>query len=203
MRAYFVASIAQKPEFGSVYRQIIAHLESVGYQVWADHIVGDQATMERLYNLDDDAHVEHYRKIQKWITRADIVVAEATFPSTLNIGHEISIALERNRPTIVLYQEGKQSFLLNGNQSPRLQLVPYTAENLLERLSAALQKLASVADARYHVHLSPRYIAYLDWVTQTKKMKRSAYIRLLIEKDRRQNEAYWKDEPFLLTKTTD
>ena len=36
----------------------------------------------------------------KNISKADIVVVEISFPSTVNVGHELSLAMEKGKPVV-------------------------------------------------------------------------------------------------------
>jgi hypothetical protein len=186
MKVYFTAAIAQKPVFGPIYDRIIKVLEEQNHQVQHDHIT--KTTLDDIKTLNDDDLVAHYRKVLKWVTQADIVVVEASFPSTLNIGHEITLALEKGKPVVVLFKKGYSSFFLNGLNSDKLFLVEYTEETLKEVVKESIEYAKDQADTRFNFFISPRHVAYLDHIAKTKKVPRSVYLRQLIEADRAQHQ---------------
>jgi hypothetical protein len=193
MRIYFVAAIAQRVEFGEFYHRIVAHLETQEYQVQPGQILDGTITRSSLNTQPPAQRRAYYKQVLAWIRSAHLVVAEASFPSTINVGHEITLSLERHKPTIVLYKQGHSSIFLDGLHSDRLFLVEYTDDNLEEALSAALAKAMAITDSRYHVHLSEKQMVYLDRVAKAKRMPRSVYVRLLLDAHREKNKEYQRD----------
>jgi hypothetical protein len=118
------------------------------------------------------------------------MVTEASFPSTMNVGHEISLGLERGKVVIVLYEKGHTPALFYGLNSDKLMLVEYTRDNLEEVLLDAVTFARENTDARFNFFIAPRHIAYLDWVAKTRRIPRSVYLRQLIEEDKNANAEY-------------
>ena len=188
MKIYFVGAISQKEKFGASYKTIIETLETMGAVVQHEHI--STTTMDEIANESDDDRVKYYKQALRRIAQADLVVAEASFPSTINVGHEITLALEKGKPVIVLYKEGYDSFFLNGLVSDKLFMVEYTEENLAQLTKDSVEYARDQTDTRFNFFISPKHMAYLDWVAQTKRIPRSVYLRQLIEQDRDRNESY-------------
>lgn len=188
LKVYFTAAIAQKDAFGTHYETIVQVLQNKGHQVQFEHIT--QGSLEKIFAEDHEATSRHYRKMLKWITEADLVVAEASFPSTINVGHEITLALEKGKPVVIFYKKGHDSVLLHGLNSERLFMLEYTEANLADSVKEAIEFAKDRADTRFNFFISPSLSHYLDWVCQTKKIPRSVYLRQLIEEDRDKNEAY-------------
>jgi hypothetical protein len=188
MKLYFTAAIVQRPKFGCYYDQIVETVQNLGHHIQHEHITKE--TLANIKKATEDDLNAHYRKVVRWISQADIVIVEASFPSTLNVGHEISLALERNKPTIVLYKKGYDSFFLRGLNSDKLFLVEYTPKSLLQLVTACVNYAKEQAETRFNFFMPPLYLTYLDWAATQKKLPRSVYLRDLLEKDREQNERY-------------
>lgn len=189
MKIYFVAAISQKPQFGKYYTQIVSILEKHG-AVQHGHITDDDKTLQYVTERTEAEALEYYRQANRWISSADLVVVEASFPSTINIGHEITLAFDKGKPVIVLYKVGHDSIFLHGINSERLILAEYTEDTLEQVLSDSITFARDTADTRFNFFISPRHIAYLDWVAKVKKIPRSVYLRRLIEQDRERNESF-------------
>ncbi len=189
MKVYFTAAIFQKPQFGQAYDSIVRILHELGHDVIHEHITAQSLSVIKVQ--DDDERAKHYKKTLKRITESDLVVVEASFPSTLNIGHEISLALEKGKPVIGLYKKGYDSLFLSASTAEKLYLVEYTDEDLKEMLTAAIDYAKDQSDTRFNFFISPRHVQFLDWVARTKKIPRSVYLRRLIEADRGKHKEYF------------
>lgn len=185
MKIYFTAAISQKEKFGKVYERIIKILEQDNHTVEHEHIT--KSNLEDLMQESDEDRVAYYRTALKRISQADVVVVEGSFPSTLNIGHEITLSLEKGKPVIVLYKEGHDSVFMHGLNSEKLFLLEYSEENLEQLLKDTVEYAKDQSDTRFNFFISPRHVAYLDWIAQTKKIPRSVYLRKLLEDDRERN----------------
>lgn len=188
MKVYFTAAISQSDHFGSSYQRIVKLLTDQGHKVQHDHITDE--TMDKIKAQSDDDLLDHYNKTIKRITATDLFVSEASFPSTLNVGHEITIALERSKPVIVLYKKGYKSYFLNGLDTDRMFLIEYTDDNLETKLEEAIEAAKNTADTRFNFFISPRHQHYLDWIAKKRRIPRSVYLRNLIKRDMEHNEGY-------------
>ncbi len=187
MKIYFTAAISQKDKFDN-YSQIIQTLKKIDPSVQHKHIT-DQ-TIELIQSETDDQRVDYYKFALKQINKADIIVIEASFPSTLNIGHEISVALEKGKPVIVLYKTGYDSFFLHGLKSDKLILVEYDDEDLTQLLEEAIQFAKDQSDTRFNFFIGPNQLKFLDDVSKQRRIPRSVFLRRLIEADMQKNPDY-------------
>jgi len=191
MKIYFTAAIIYKKKLGSVYLKIVDILEKAGHQVISEHILKE--SIPHILSQNDAESVKYYKKCLKNISSADLAVVEASFPSTIHIGHEISIALERGKAVVLLYEKGKMPFFLEGLKSEKLFLVEYTQESLTKDLKAALKDAKNQQDVRFNFFITPRILTYLDWISKKKRIPRAVYLRSMIEKDMRKNKEYHKE----------
>jgi hypothetical protein len=190
MKVYFCAAVSQKQRYGETYKKIVTALEKLGHSVQHDHITGDGKNLETIKDDTDEQVVAYYKQALRWISRAELVVVEASFPSTLNVGHEITLALEKGKVVIVLYEKGHGSLFMHGMNSDKLIMVEYNHDNLAQLLEDSIEFAKESADTRFNFFISPRHINYLDWIAKTRKVPRSVYLRELIERDKAQNEEY-------------
>jgi len=181
MKIYFIGAISQLPTFGNYYRRVVDCLENKGYLVQSNHVLGQN--LDKVMNSGDEQKIDYYKKFLKWVNEAEMIVAETSFPSTVNIGHEVSVALEKGKPVVVLYKRGKSPVFLEGINSERLIIEEYTDDNLEEVLLSAVGFASSQQDTRFNFFISPKIGAYLDWVSRNKRVPRAVYLRNLIKGD--------------------
>lgn len=180
MKAYFSAALFQKDTFGEYYKRIVDHLEKLEYQVFEDTT---KVTLDDAVNKSDSERISYYKNVIKWIDRSDVVVVEASFPSTLSIGHEISVAVDKNKPVIVMYMKGRDPSFMLGLQSDKILWVKYSKDDLEKQLENALGEAKDKSDVRFNFFVSPKILNYLDWVAQKRMIPRSVFLRNLIERE--------------------
>jgi hypothetical protein len=180
MTIYFSGCLTQKPTFGVFYNNIVRALERWG------HIVLQDTTMVELpdaVNKSDNQRVAYYKQVLDWVNAADCIVVECSFPSTLSIGHEISLALDKGKPVIALYYEGYEPAFLLGLQHQRLFWSDYTEDNMSDTLEEGLRFATIAQQIRFNFFITSRHTSFLDDVATKYNMPRSAYMRKLIEDD--------------------
>src|SRR3990172_4236242 len=109
MTAYFTASIVGKKQYEPNYLAILHLLEQKHINVLANHILNTSENEIRLETREE--RLDFQDKLDSWISQADFVVAEVSFPS-ISVGYEISLALHRGKPVLVLYSNGHPPSLL-------------------------------------------------------------------------------------------
>lgn len=188
MKIYFTASVLQKDEYDVYYQEIIDILQKQGHRVIHEHVTGSD--MNFVNSQTEKQNREYYQRVQASISSSDMVVAEVSFPSTLNIGHEITLALSKNKPVICLYLLGKISAFFNGVKNDKLIYEPYTPVTLREVVLRSLKTLSDVADTRFNFYISPEIGNYLDWVALHKKLPRAVFLRSLLEKSMKSEKGF-------------
>lgn len=189
MNIYFTAAISLKNIYGENYYKIIQALENQGHKVTHEHIT--ETSLEKVFSsTSDKERVDYYKHFLKNIAKADMVVAEVSFPSTINIGHEISVALEKGKPVIALYTEGKVSPFFLGIKSDKFIYMKYSFSNLKSVLQESIETLEGLSDTRFNFYISPEIGRYLDWISQNKKLPRAVFLRSLLEKAMKSDKDY-------------
>lgn len=190
MKVHFIGSLEGKKED---YKRIIELIESLDCEVLTKHSLS-RDLKEVEHEADDDARL-YAKRMRLWIVRADAIVVEAT-TQVLGTGYEIALALQLEKPVIVLYRDqGKNTpHVLKGVESEKLQVYKYSDETLQKTLTMALEYARDTIDVRFNFFISPRINRYLDWVSKEKKIPRSVYLRTLIEVDMKRHQEFVKRE---------
>jgi predicted DNA binding CopG/RHH family protein len=114
-------------------------------------------------------------------------VLEVSFPSTLHIGHELSLALEKGRPVVALYHKGKEPSFFLGLQEDKIFWGDYVDYDLEEVVREGIEYADSQTETRFNLFLSPKHVAHLENKAKETKLPRSSYIRMLIDEDIKSN----------------
>ena len=164
---------------------MIKTLKDLGHTVISDHVLNNSIEEMDAWTTKD--RTEYHRKMSKAITTCDLAVCEVSFPSTISIGHEVTLALDKGKPVIGLYQPGKEPGVLQGIHSDKFMMYEYDAKNLAEVLEYAMDEASEKIDVRYNFFISPKMARFLDVVAKDKKLPRAVYLRQLIEEDMKES----------------
>lgn len=182
MTAYFTASVVGKKYHLPYYKKIIEILASHDIQVIADHIL----------NVDEpDIHLQSkeqrlafHQKLEKWINGCDFMVVESSFPS-ISVGYEISLAIHRDKPILILYREGDPPSLMAYHHHEKLVCEKYTDTTLGAIIEDFINFARGGNDQRFTFFITPQIAAYLEEISRKEKLPKSVYLRKLIERDMR------------------
>jgi len=190
MKVHFIGSLEGNRED---YKRIIELLEVLECEVLTKHSISRE--IQDVEGESEDAARLYAKRMRLWIVRADAIVVEAT-TQVLGTGYEIALALQLEKPVIVLYRDkGKNTpHVLKGVESEKLQTYKYSDETLEKTLTMALEYARDTIDVRFNFFISPRINRYLDWVSKEKKVPRSVYLRTLIEVDMKKHPEFLKEE---------
>lgn len=189
MKICFVASIKNKENYTKDYQEIVRILKAGGDKVFYEHVMNN--SQDDLDLLDEDKKIQFHKKVIDLIKKCDLVVAE-TSSQSLSVGYLISMTLELSKPVILLYKGNSKPNILSAlEQSDKLIVSKYDSTEMLE---GVLKKLLSLAkgksDVRFNFFVSPKILAYLDWVAQKRMVPRSVFLRDLIEKEMKKDKEF-------------
>lgn len=180
MKVYFSGALYTQGDFQPRYKKIVNCLVDNGLEVVEDTTT---TPFSKFQEKSEKEIVDNYKNVRKWIEKCDFAVFEASFPSTLSIGHEISLALERGRPVIVMYLEGRSPKFLLGYKNDMIIWVKYKDTDIAQSLTKALEGVKGKVNVRFNFFMPRSLIAYLDWVAKDIRINKSEYVRMLIEKE--------------------
>lgn len=107
MKIYFTGSIVGKDKYLANYGKIISLLNRDNNIVTSEHIMS--ASENKITMQSEEKRERFHAKLKKWIMDAQCMVVETSFPS-ISVGFEISLALNLNKPVLVLYTNNPPLF---------------------------------------------------------------------------------------------
>ncbi len=181
MNVYFSASIVGKSLHLEKYQKIVKILKDKGCIVQAEHILDTSPDDIRLESRE--SRIEFHKKLQGWISGCDCMIVESSFPS-ISVGYEISLALHWGKPILILYFEGDPPSLFTHHLEEKIVCERYTLNQLHGILSDFLEYAKGASDTRFTFFLPSDLALYLEIAARQQRMRKAAYLRQLIEKDR-------------------
>lgn len=181
MKILFTASVLQREELIDQYKRIIKALENAGHEIVGDHIFN--ISLKDIYSQSKEDSADYFNKLKTWILECDVLFAEVSWPSTLNIGFQIAYALQKNKSVVAMYKDDRKSSFFRGLTSDKLIYESYTDENLESVVKDCLDFIDAKSDIRFNFYLPSNQIDYLDSVGESKNLSRSAILREIISND--------------------
>lgn len=188
MKIYFTAAVLNKKQYGEYYERIVKAIEKDGHRVFADHIL--EYDVDQILDKTEEDLTKYYSRMKKRIAGCDLMVAEVSYPSTVNVGHELSIAADKGKPVLALHLKGKKPVLFWGLESEKFFVIEYDDGDLEKMVRMSVDSLKDQQDTRFNFFISPRIANYLDWIARTKRVPRAVYLRRLIQGHMEGNEEY-------------
>jgi hypothetical protein len=185
MKAVFMASHSQKNTFLSRYEEINKYLEKRGFDVFTGRLFDrSNNTLE-----DEDERVKWYKDSVAEIKNADVVVIEISHPSSANIGHILTYAIDIGKPVVALYLRGRDPIFLRGWKEDKFILAEYH-DDIEKVLEDSIEYALDKQDTRFNFFISSKHQNFLDWVSKRKRLPRAVYLRKLIEEDMKRNKEF-------------
>lgn len=179
MLIYFTASIVGKKHYQSNYLEIVDHLQKKGHRVISDHILKSSVQQIHMENKED--RLKFHDRLEKWINTCDCMVAETSFPS-ISVGYEISLALSRGKPALILYQrDSSPPSLLVHHRDEKLICEKYSSDTLTDIIDDFLSYAHDTEDSRFIFYITSEIASFLDKASRKEKVPKSVYLRRLIE----------------------
>jgi len=189
MRIFFVASpraVNKEPDlFRKIDKVLSKHNKMLGDMV----VEWTKGEVEDFYSGTHKDRIEHYKRTMDYVKKADVVVVDVSLHS-MSMGYIVNKGLEISKPVIALYKKGNDPYFFSGIEDQKLQIVSYDESNLEQVINEALEKVAGLIDVRFNFFVSPKILAYLDWVAQKRMTPRSVFLRDLIEKEMKKDKEF-------------
>lgn len=153
---------------------------------------------ERIRNKQHDmADIkEIYRYNITALRESELVIVEDTV-SNFSTGHQITMALQYRKPTLVLWRGEKhkqfKQMFIHGIESDLLEVSEYTDETIERVIKVFVQKYQDVDERnRFHLVLNSTERQYIDWAQHSQNKSRTKIIRealkSMIEEDKKYEE---------------
>ncbi|MEA3357265.1 MAG: hypothetical protein U9Q67_02425 [Patescibacteria group bacterium] len=193
MKIYFTCSTAELHKYRDFYfaiRNFLVEKEHILTRDWLPY------TEEYLKagSTDMSNVKEIYKECTKAITNADLVIIEDTV-SNFSTGHQITLALQMRKPTLVLWKGRKhrqfQQMFIHGIDSDLLQIAEYDMDNFRRIITAFVNKYENMSVRnRFHLVLNNIERKYLDWAQFKRGKSRTKIIREALRKTIDSDEGY-------------
>jgi hypothetical protein len=183
MKIYFTCTTAEFDKYQDKYFAIRDYIVDQGHTLTRDWL-GD--TQQRLNK--NIREVKDMRKVyldsMKAIRDAEVVIVEDTV-SNFSTGHQITIALQMRKPTLVMWNGDKHrqfsKMFIHGIQSDLLAISQYDMTNYAEVINKFLKKQKDVAvKNRFNLVINDYERNYLDWAQFYKGKSRTRIIKDLL-----------------------
>ena len=197
MRIHFACSASGIPKYKNNYLEICKLIKAFGHNITRDWL--DEA----IKHLDDkELHPvdwkEIFHEISKSVLASDAAIFENTV-SSFSTGYQLSLALERRKPILMLYAKGakkrdyKDTFAA-GIESDLITLREYTPKNLKIILSDFFTKAQKGGEKiRFNFFIDKNIENYLDWATFTYKKSKADILRELVNDQMLRGDLRYKD----------
>lgn len=179
MKVYFSCSTAEFAKHSADYYAIRDYLVGSGHILTRDWL---RKTEEHIQKGNKELDIKKiYRECVEAIRDAELVIIEDTV-SNFSTGHQITLALQLRKPTLVLWQDKKHrhfnQMFIHGIESDLLQVAEYTSSNLDAILQTFINTYEDKPEKnRFHLVLSGHERRYLDWAQFVKNNSRTTVIR--------------------------
>lgn len=195
MKVHFACSTSKLNKYKGNYRSICNEIKNLGHTItrdWIEEAIGyyDQGKLE----IDRE---DIYKKSVESILASDVVVAEGTI-SSFSVGHQITLALSKNKPVLFLSYKSKddksyfRNGFIDGIKTPLLSAITYNDNNLKDVLEDFFNKNKRGLSVKFNIVLTKYIENYLDWASFTYRTNKSEYIRQIIQKHMDSDKRYKK-----------
>lgn len=185
MKVHFASSTSELKKYKNNYLEICRQIKKIGHTItrdWIEEAIGfyEKGTLE----IDRE---DIYKKVMESVLTSDVVVIEGTV-SSFSVGHQITVALTKNKPILFLEfkESDKKSYFKNsfidGIKSPLITTAKYNLNNLREILEDFFNRNKNGLAVKFNIVLTKEIDNYLDWASFTYKISKSEFIRKIIQK---------------------
>lgn len=195
MKVYFTASTAELKKHKTTYLGIREFIVNEGHLLtrdWLPHTL--KMVKDKIPAVRDIKDI--YKACMKAINEADVVIIEDTV-SNFSTGNQITVSLQRQKPTLVLWQGQKHKHFnnsfINGIESEFLEVFEYKNDEYKDIIKIFLKKFEnSTKRNRFHLVLNEVERKYLDWAQFSKNKSRTKVIRENLRKAIKEDKDYQK-----------
>lgn len=183
MLVYFIASRQKLTERIEDLREFVKAIHSEEHVLARDWIepayVGEMRGTEKEYDW-----FEICRDSTEAITKADVVVADATVPS-FGIGYQVALAVQLKKPTLVLRnEEAKESVFASGLPQDIVDYKRYNKKNLKSLIVDFLKTNdVQTKDMRFNFFIDRPIYNYLRWSAHKTGKTKAEILRELVERE--------------------
>jgi hypothetical protein len=161
------------------------------YDAQLETISLDLLTEDAAFSGKED-NIKSFKKLLKRMRTVDVIFFEAS-NSDASLGYFLGRAASINKPIVVFHRGDTEPEILSIIEETNDKLIVvryYDDAELHKEVPRAIDFVSDAQDTRFNFFLSPALSHYLDWISKTRKMPRSVFLRKLIDADIERNEEY-------------
>lgn len=181
MKIYFTTSARGEKQIEENCKQIHEIIEKLGHS-HLDHFFDDMNT-QKVYEGSFKSKKKRYLDALKHIRSADAVILEVSTHS-LTMGYLLNMALDLNKPVILLHIEGHLPAFAEGIENNKLQIWEYSTRDIKGTLKESLEIAKKESNIRYNLFLNQDQYLYLQQLADKGNRSKSEVIRELIDTHR-------------------
>lgn len=184
MKIFFTCSTKNITKYAGYYRAIRDEIIALGHKINRDWI--DYSINIAQRNTPDMPPYSIYKDVMTAIYTADVIVVEATVKS-MSLGHQITYALERGKPILILTLGEKnkktEKLFVEGSESKDLITVSYkNKKEIKDILKNFLDKYENKSIKRFNLVLTGAENNYIEWASFNYKKTKTEIIQDSIDK---------------------
>lgn len=180
MKIYYTCSTAEFDKYRDYYFDIRNFIVSSGHLLTRDWLPHTEQRLN-IGHKDIRDIKTIYKECMIALRDAELVIIEDTV-SNFSSGHQITLALQQRKPTLVLWQGKKHrqfnQMFIHGIDSDLLQVSEYTNNKYKEIIKTFIAKNEGVHDTnRFHLVINNAERQYLDWAQYEKNKSRTKIVK--------------------------
>ena len=191
MKIFFGVSLRAAKKFKVHYAKIFDLIHKLGHINLNELPVIENP--DSFYTMNESEIKQTHIRLSLKIKQADVIIIETTTHS-LTMGYYVKMALDLDKPVIILYQKNSKPYYFSGIENDKLQLVEYSLDNLKDVLSFALNYAKENLDIRFNLFIASELNEYLKWAAGKQHMARSNFVRNLIIEHKKEHIKEYEDD---------
>lgn len=191
MKVFFSCSTNSILLHKAAYETILKTIKDEGHELTRDWL---GKSIELASNKKPDLkRGGHYSMVMSAIIAADLVIFDGTVQS-MSIGHQLTFALDKSKPTLLLAntpEDSMKDFFISGSKSSFLTMKSYKEVNDLPNLvKDFLHKNSSKSKVRFQIVLDKSQHDFIEWASFEYKRNKSDLIKKAIDASAEKDEDY-------------
>lgn len=184
MKVFFTCSTRSIDKYADFYRAIRDEVLKLGHQLSRDWI--DYSINVAQRKIPDIPSHTLYKDVMSAIVTADVVVVDATVRS-MPIGHQLTYALQKGKPVLVLRHKNKgeelERLFIEGSEAKDLLVAEYEdIDDIKKQLQRFFRKYEGKSVRRFNLVITGAEDSYVSWAAFNYKKTKTEIIQEAIDK---------------------
>ncbi|MCA9368881.1 MAG: hypothetical protein H6773_03195 [Pseudomonadales bacterium] len=178
MKIYYTTSARGNDEVFTNSLHIFNSILELGHTHLDDF--RNDMNQEKVYSDSFEEKKLRYKNAMRHTQLADIVILEVSTHS-LTMGYLLNVALQNNKPIILLHLRNRLPAFAEGIEKSKLQIWEYSMKDIDVILSESLEQAKKDVTTRFNLFITGEQYSYLEKKSIEKKVGKSEVIRELID----------------------